>query len=439
MTTFKAALAEEVQKRELEGFLPVRDTGDIRDAVTPLWRIDEEEQRRCKAEAVLRAFRIAKLPIEFRNNFSDLAGNSALKAPLTVGYRNRVDFTTAKCAHDGQARAGFLQGRFKDGFDSVGNVKDTQHISPNAARVAEAATEFLRQSDIDVYSKTNQSGGWRGLTVRDGVNEEGRSSHLAVWTVTSDTAERIEQDEKLRTDMRAAVSPSSIGSDSECVGMYYMVHDEVNNAPSPDTPVKALGETAPLYMSIAPGLKFLTGPVSFTQTNTPGAQLLLETVSSQLKSSGNGLLFDVCCGSGFFGVSLAARHPDLSVRGVDFHPASIEEARENSAMNGVSGQTEWHHGRAEVLLPTLLEGLDGKETVAVVDPPRAGLHHVALKALERTEGIKSLIYVSCNPLSLGGDLTKMCGEGKFRVSDAAVLDLFPGTAHCEVVLRLDRD
>lgn len=53
-------------------------------------------------------------------------------------------------------------------------------------------------------------------------------------------------------------------------------------------------------------------------------------------------------------------------------------------------------GKAEDILPNLLRDVDSKEVVAVVDPPRAGLHPRALSAIRNTEAIKRFVYVSCD-------------------------------------------
>ena len=62
-------------------------------------------------------------------------------------------------------------------------------------------------------------------------------------------------------------------------------------------------------------------------------------------------------------------------------------------------------GRAEHLLPDLLKrGICGESEeagsapppVAIVDPPRAGLHHKAVQALRASPNLRRLVYVACD-------------------------------------------
>ena len=71
----------------------------------------------------------------------------------------------------------------------------------------------------------------------------------------------------------------------------------------------------------------------------------------------------------------------------------------------------------------------------VLDPPRTG-------ALEAIEGIAAhapavVVYVSCDPATLGRDAAKLVAAG-YHAERAWPVDLMPQTSHVEVVLRLVR-
>jgi len=85
--------------------------------------------------------------------------------------------------------------------------------------------------------------------------------------------------------------------------------------------------------------------------------------------------------------------------------------------------------------------------VAVVDPPRAGLHKNVLHALRAETRLRRLVYVSCNPESMALNCADLCtpqgprgdsGGAPFRPVKAMAVDLFPHTPHCEAVLLLER-
>jgi hypothetical protein len=96
----------------------------------------------------------------------------------------------------------------------------------------------------------------------------------------------------------------------------------------------------------------------------------------------------------------------------------------------------------------------GHRCVAIVDPPRAGLHPKVIKALRNCDAIDTLIYVSCNPFgSFVEDAIRLClpendknrNYGKhcsgkpFVPLRAAPVDMFPDTSHCELVMAFSRN
>lgn len=91
-----------------------------------------------------------------------------------------------------------------------------------------------------------------------------------------------------------------------------------------------------------------------------------------------------------------------------------------------------------------------QRVVAIVDPPRGGLHASVIKALRTSRHVKRLVYVSCNPSgTFIDDAVKLCtlqeansafARGPaFRPVLAAPMDMFPQTAHTELVCLFERD
>ena len=88
----------------------------------------------------------------------------------------------------------------------------------------------------------------------------------------------------------------------------------------------------------------------------------------------------------------------------------------------------------------------GESLVAVVDPPRGGLHGSVIRALRACSLVRRIVYVSCNPKgSLIENGSALCGpqskafKGQpFRPVRAIPVDLFPHTAHCEMVMVFER-
>ena len=79
----------------------------------------------------------------------------------------------------------------------------------------------------------------------------------------------------------------------------------------------------------------------------------------------------------------------------------------------------------------------GAPDVVVVDPPRAGLAGKALRRLGRI-GAHRIVYVSCNPTTLAGDVKTLRADFDYDFVRARAVDMFPHTPHVETVALLER-
>jgi 23S rRNA (uracil1939-C5)-methyltransferase len=116
--------------------------------------------------------------------------------------------------------------------------------------------------------------------------------------------------------------------------------------------------------------------------------------------------------------------------GVEEVAEAVADARRTADEAGIA-HAEFRVGRVEDMLPDLA-GAD-----VVVDPPRAGLHPRAAAALAAAPAA-TLVYVACAPASLGRDRAVL-EAGGWRLTDVWPVDLFPQTAHLEMVGRFTRE
>ena len=96
------------------------------------------------------------------------------------------------------------------------------------------------------------------------------------------------------------------------------------------------------------------------------------------------------------------------------------------------------------MLPELLKKHKHEKTVAIVDPPRAGLHPKAIFAL-RASNVNTLVYVSCdakaamnNFIDLGRQTSKAYKGEPFVPKKVIPVDLFPHTKHFELIILFER-
>ncbi len=174
------------------------------------------------------------------------------------------------------------------------------------------------------------------------------------------------------------------------------------------------------------GRRYRISPASFFQVNTWGAEHLVEAVLQALEPSGWERVLDLYCGVGLFALALADKAG--RVVGVESSPSAIADARANA--EGLDNAS-FVEGLAEEVLPALSGSID----LAVIDPPRGGIHPQALEALVKRHP-RCIAYVSCDPATLARDCASLV-QGGYSLRWVQPVDMFPQTYHIEAVALLE--
>ncbi len=178
------------------------------------------------------------------------------------------------------------------------------------------------------------------------------------------------------------------------------------------------------------GLRFKIGAGSFYQTNSAQAYELYKVARDFAGLTGNETVYDLYTGTGTI-ANFVARGAKKVV-GVEYVPEAIEDARANSAANGV-GNTVFYAGDMKKVLDDAFVAANGRPDVVILDPPRAGVDapvvDVILRAAPRT-----IVYVSCNPATQARDIALM--SEAYDVAAVQPVDMFPHTHHVENVVKL---
>ena len=181
------------------------------------------------------------------------------------------------------------------------------------------------------------------------------------------------------------------------------------------------------YQEELSGRPFRIASPSFFQVNTKQAEQLAELVRNGLDLEGTELLVDAYAGVGTFAVLLA---PYVRrVIAIEESAAAVKDAEVNAL--GI-GNLEFVEGKTEDVLDALAQSPDA----VILDPPRAGCHPGALRAVIR-QAPSQVVYVSCDPATLTRDL-QLLVQGGFRVERLEPVDMFPHTYHVECVATLRR-
>jgi 23S rRNA (uracil1939-C5)-methyltransferase len=174
------------------------------------------------------------------------------------------------------------------------------------------------------------------------------------------------------------------------------------------------------------GAPLLSPPFGFAQASEIGDAALVRLVVARAGASGKKVL-ELFSGSGNFTVALAREAS--RVHAVEVVAPAVRSARANLEARGLAN-VKLIEADADAIEPP--SGFD----VVVLDPPRAGARGACGAIAKKPP--KRVVYVSCDPATLGRDLATLLASG-LRLDALDAVDLFPGTSHVECVATLVRD
>jgi 23S rRNA (uracil1939-C5)-methyltransferase len=334
-----------------------------------------------------------------------------LPAEEIFHYRNKLEYSFTQL-EDGPTLGLHKAGR----WDEVLQIDYCWLTTDVGNAIRNAVREWARGDKLVAYDQAEHTGYLRHLVVREGRN----TGQVLVQLVTS-PGEKFDTGGFVDT-LRQFPEVRS-------------VHWSINDTPAEvatNLPTQLLWGEDAIEEQLC-GLRFRVRPNAFLQTNTLMAEKLYETAREFAALTGNETVYDLYCGIGTIGLLLA--HGALTVWGIDVSEESIACALENAELNGI-GNAAYFAGNVGQALEELHERA-GDPDVVVVDPPRAGLAGKALKRLGEI-GAPRIVYVSCNPTTLAGDVKRLHTEYGYELKRVKPVDMFPHTPHVEAVSLLER-
>jgi 23S rRNA (uracil1939-C5)-methyltransferase len=307
------------------------------------------------------------------------------------------------------------------GFHAPGSWEDIVHIEDcllasergNAAR--RAALEWCRARGLRAYDRRAQEGLLRNLVVREGR----RTGQLQVRLVTSDVDE-----------LDLTGFPEATGADSV---LWTRAADVGETTAGGQTEVLRGTDWIEEEITVAGAhLSIRISAEAFFQTNTEMAEVLYGTAAEYAALQGWERVYDLFCGIGTIGLSLAPRAGELW--GLEIVEDAIADAIVNARRNEV-GNARFFAGDVRLAMRDLVEQA-GRPDVLVVDPPRAGLSAKIVRRIIEASP-KRIVYVSCNPTTLAPNAAQLAEAG-WALRRVRPVDMFPQTPHIECVALLER-
>ena len=379
-----------------------------------------EEQLKYKQKQVFdNLTRIGKVELpEFR---------PILGSAKTRFYRNKLEFTFSNkrwltedevkqdVKYDRMNAVGF---HIPGAFDKVLDIEECWLQDDISNRIRNAVRDYAYAHGYPFFNLRTQEGMLRNMMVRTSTTGE-------LMVLLQCKIESESELEKMKELLQYVADTFP-----QITSLLYVVNNKCNDTFG-DLEVEVFKGTDHIYEEME-GLRFKIGPKSFYQTNSEQAYNLYKVAREFASLTGNELVYDLYTGTGTIAnfVSRQARR----VIGIEYVPEAIEDAKVNSAINGIAN-TLFYAGDMKDILTQDFISEHGRPDVIITDPPRAGMHGDVIGVLLSAEP-QRIVYVSCNPATQARDLQLL--DGKYRVAAVQPVDMFPHTHHVENVVLLEK-
>jgi len=141
-------------------------------------------------------------------------------------------------------------------------------------------------------------------------------------------------------------------------------------------------------------------------------------------------VLDLFCGSGFFSIPLSRQ--GAQVLGVETSRVAVKQARINARLNSVQ-EVQFFESAVE---DSLRDSPDVQPDLILLNPPRAGAGRDVAKQIAQLKA-ERIVYVSCNPSTLGREASVLTSNG-YQLRSLTLVDQFPNTYHIESVALFQR-
>lgn len=339
-----------------------------------------------------------------------------------VNYRNKTAEPFFK--KDGIIQTGFYSRKSHNVFLAKESLLKSEIAKIIIDKFLQKVNSFSgTKKEFKVFNEINNTGFLKQIMVRN--NEKNEVMIIVIVNKNS----QYNQLSKILEEMY---------DENECIkSVYISVKTEQNNV--------ILGKNVHLFGSQyleeeMEGLKFKIYPNSFFQINKKQALKLYDTaiefLNEEKNNKNNGKIYEKTVIDAFSGTGTIAMMLSKNIKkviGIESVESSTLAAKLTSYENSIQN-VEFVNGKVEKELPKILK----RENIGAIvfDPPRRGIEEIALKSVIKNK-IEKIVYISCNPATFARDV-KILAENEYVLKKITPVDMFPQTAHIEVVGLLEK-
>lgn len=365
-----------------------------------------EAQLEMKAQQMKEIIDGAILP-EHTYEFEGIKGS-----PKEFAYRNKMEFSFGDEYKDGPLSLGLHK---KGSTYDVLTASDCKIVHSDMTDILQCVLDYFTELGAPYYKKMQHTGYLRHLLLRRGDITGEILVNLV--TTTQEVYNLQPLVERLLT----------LKLEGKIVGILHILNDSLSDVVQSDETRILYGQDY-FYEKLL-NLEFKITPFSFFQPNSRGAEVLYSTVREYIGDIHDMTVFDLFSGTGTIAQVLAP--VAKKVIGVEIIEEAVEAARENAALNGLDN---CRFIAGDVF--KVLDEIEEKPDVIVLDPPRDGIHPKALPKILDYQ-VDKIVYISCKATSLARDLA-MIQERGYEVVKCVAIDQFCQTVHVETVALLTK-
>lgn len=347
-----------------------------------------------------------------------------LGSAQTTLYRNKLEFTFSskrfltreEIGQDADIERTPALGFHVPGlFDKVVDIS-TCYLQGNFSNeIRNFIKEYALKHRLEFFDIRNQEGFLRTLIIRT-------SSTGEIMVVLAFFHEDRQEREALLDALQRQFPQIS--------SLMYVINEKANDTLTDQEIVCYAGKDH--IFEEMEGLRFKIGPKSFYQTNSGQAYKLYSRTRELAGLTGKETVYDLYTGTGTI-ANFVAREA-AKVIGIEYVPEAIEDAKINSAINGITN-TVFYAGDMKDVLNDEFITAHGHPDVIITDPPRAGMHPDVVATILKAAPDR-IVYVSCNSATQARDLHLM--DERYKVMAVQSVDMFPHTHHVENIVLLQK-